>query len=67
MEENDKRYLVFRYELYYPGGGLGDMCCSFEKIEKAIDYIDNSDYECHELYDRIEGVELDIDELKREI
>jgi hypothetical protein len=30
-----KRYLLFQYEQYYPGGGWGDLTGSFDTIEEA--------------------------------
>jgi hypothetical protein len=56
----DKRYLLFAYDRYYPGGGLGDLVDSYNTIEEAVVAAkgDKSDYK--EIYDRIEGVMIDI-------
>ncbi len=56
--EKDKRYLVFTYSSYYPLGGMSDMKESFDTIEEAIEFIKKDDYDYKELYDRVEGVEI---------
>lgn len=56
--EKDKRYLLFEYDQYYPGGGIGDMTNSFDTLDEAIDAADESEYDYQEVYDRIEGVRL---------
>lgn len=34
-----KRYLVFAGDDYYPNGGWGDFCCSYETEEDAINHL----------------------------
>lgn len=33
-----KRYLLFCFDTYYPGGGWGDFCGSFDSIEEAMEH-----------------------------
>lgn len=54
-----KRYLVFTYDTYYPLGGLDDMVDSFDDLAKAIEFCQKQLNDYVELYDRIEGVQLD--------
>lgn len=56
--EKDKRYLLFEYYQYYPGGGIGDMTNSFETIEEAVEAAKNSKYDYQDIYDRIEGITI---------
>ena len=60
--EKDKRFLVFAYTQYYPQGGMIDMSGSFDTLQEAIDWIkkDKEDNEYHDLYDRISGVDIDL-------
>lgn len=62
MEEKHKRYLVFSYNDYYPSGGLSDMRQSFDSIPEAIDFLKKDEYKNKELYDRINGVKIDLTE-----
>lgn len=58
-----KRYLVFAFEDYYPGGGLVDCEASFDTEQECADYIlgTNNFSSFHwQVYDRIEGVEIDV-------
>lgn len=56
-----KRYLLFGYDTYYPLGGMNDLIDSFDTIEEAIDAIKNDNSDCHEIYDRIEGINIDFE------
>jgi hypothetical protein len=58
----DKRYLVFMYDKHYPSGGLGDFKESFDTYNEAYEFVKDkrSHYEISEIYDRIEGTEVDI-------
>lgn len=56
--EKDKRYLVFTYDTYYPGGGMSDMEASFDTIQEAVEFFNKRKYDHGEIYDRIEGVEV---------
>jgi hypothetical protein len=47
-----KRYLVFAYPAYYPGGGWSDFQRSFDLARDAIDYADSI------LHDNDGGVEV---------
>lgn len=35
-----KRYIIFAYEAYYPGGGWSDFCGDFDTVEEAISALD---------------------------
>ena len=41
-----KKYIVFQFDTYYPGGGLSDIKGSFDTLEEAITFIkkDYQDY-----------------------
>lgn len=60
--ERDKRYLVFGFDTYYPGPGLEQIKASFDTPEEAFAFIKSEDayYDYYEVYDRIEGVEVEI-------
>ena len=58
--EKDKRYLVFSYDTYHPEGGLVDMKESFDTIPEAIEFIKKDRYDYKELYDRVNGVEIEL-------
>ncbi|WP_286803322.1 MULTISPECIES: hypothetical protein [Sphingobacterium] len=60
----DKRYLLFVYDKYYPSGGLCDLRESFDTIEEARDAAMKSEYDYKEIYDRLSGVEIDLQVLK---
>ena len=75
MNIMDKRYLVFGFDEYYPCGGLGDLEGSFDTIEDAIAFIKKGKplkrlhgeiiyyrSEYYQLYDRRNGVLIDIEE-----
>ena len=38
------RYHLFAYDQYYPGGGMGDYCGSFDSPDDAAVYIRGSAY-----------------------
>jgi len=46
-----KRYLVFAYPVYYPGGGWSDFIGDFDSIEDALAHADKSSYENREVID----------------
>lgn len=54
MEEY-KRYLVFKYDNYYPCGGIDDVYKSFDELDKAKEVCKNSKYDNSYVYDRIKG------------
>ena len=56
-----KRFMIFTYEDYYPGGGLGDCLLSEDTLDKAItEYIALDRYDENiEIFDRIEGIEIE--------
>ena len=54
-----KRYIVFEYDSYYPLGGMSDVGDSYDTKEEAIDVAQKSRYDHTEVYDRIEGVEVE--------
>jgi hypothetical protein len=37
--DSTKRFLVFTYDHYYPGGGMNDFRGSFDTLEEAKEYI----------------------------
>lgn len=51
----DKRYLVFKFEQYYPAGGMNDLIESFDLLEEAVESITGSEDNC-QIYDRVEGI-----------
>lgn len=65
-----KRYMVWESEQYYPGGGLQDFEHSFDTLEEAIAYIKNCKKEMYSpwrgIFDRIEGVEVDLNPTEAE-
>lgn len=38
------RYHLFAYQQYYPAGGMGDYCGSFDSPEQAAEYIRTGEY-----------------------
>ena len=58
VEQADKRYLVFAFSDYYPGGGLGDVRDSFNELDKGIEFATGDDVssDYRYIYDRIDGV-----------
>ena len=46
-----KRYLVFAYPVYYPGGGWSDFIADFDSIEDAFVCADKSSDENKEVID----------------
>lgn len=63
-KENHKRYLCFGYDDYYPFGGFNDFIDSFDTLSQCVDCIKQSDYENHQVYDRIDGKQMQIDDFK---
>ncbi len=64
LDKPHKRYLLFLIESYQCLGGLGDIVGSFDTIDEIRDYIKDSKiivdrYIGCEVYDRVEGVEVD--------
>ena len=53
-----KRYLVFCFYDYYPGGGIGDVKDSFDDLPEAIAYCKDQSYDYRYVYDRIKGEEV---------
>ena len=41
MGEKVKRFVLFAYETYYPGGGWGDFVRSFDTEAEAREYLAN--------------------------
>jgi hypothetical protein len=54
-----KRYLVFAYGAYYPGGGWSDFRKSFDDKESAIEYADSI---CKNYDGGVEVVDLETEE-----
>lgn len=60
--EKHKRYLAFKIYDYSPLGGLGDISETFDTIPEAIDHLKElSNCDRRVLYDRLEGVEIDLE------
>ena len=65
-----KRFMVWRSEEYYPGGGLNDFEESFDTLEEAENFIKERksariySNDWFGIFDRIEGVELEPKEPK---
>ncbi|MHA1437970.1 MAG: hypothetical protein ACTSPD_10370 [Promethearchaeota archaeon] len=57
MKQKYKRYMVLKYDYYYPSGGLEDCEVSFESKDKALKYaMKEYFFDCVQVFDRIEGV-----------
>jgi len=52
--ENDKRYLVFKYDNYYPSGGMNDLVASFDDEQEAIAFAKSGNWDYFDIYDRLE-------------
>lgn len=64
--EKQKRFLVFGYDTYYPNGGMNDCINSFDTIEDAKKEIfSNLKFDYYEIFDRIEGVIIELKSCKR--
>lgn len=52
-----KRYLVFKFYDYYPGGGWNDFKGSFDSLEEAIQEakVDRKDYDYCQIVDINDG------------
>lgn len=44
QKTNRKRYMLFSFDTYYPGGGSGDVAGTFATKEEAIRYYKNQDH-----------------------
>lgn len=62
IKEQDKRYLAFGYADYYPIGAMNDMIDSFNTIQEAIECINKDDSTNHDVYDRVKGLSINIEE-----
>lgn len=51
-----KRYMVFAYAQYYPGGGMGDVDNSFDNEKEAMAWAKKLECDYVEVFDREEGV-----------
>lgn len=61
QEENDKRFLVFACDQYYPNGGMADMVASFDTLEEALDCVRNDGHDWQDIYDRMKGISIDLE------
>lgn len=52
-----KRFIVFRYDCYYPSGGMNDVVKDFDEATDAIHYLENTrnDYDYSQVFDRLSG------------
>lgn len=55
-----KRYMVFEYDSYHETGGINDCYFSDDNLDKAKEYSANSEYDHLHIFDRIEGVIVEI-------
>jgi len=63
----DKRYVCFSYDSYQSQGGLGDKIGSFDTKEEVVAcYMNNRD-DHFDVYDREDGIDLDVQEMWREL
>jgi len=56
-----KRFIVFAYDTYYPGGGLSDVVGSFDTVDEAKTFIQIDSmrgYDWKEIFDTKLGVEI---------
>lgn len=53
-----KRFLLFVYSDYYPGGGMDDLEETYDKAIEAVEAIENITryFDTAIIYDRIEGL-----------
>jgi len=58
--EKHKRYLVFGFDFYYPQGGIWDVLATYDTLEECKRLTRKKICENYQVYDRIEGVEVDI-------
>lgn len=54
-----KKYIVFSFEHYYPGGGLGDISDSFDTLPEAQQFVKSSLYDNNEIINRDTWEEID--------
>lgn len=47
-----KKYVLFQYYDYYPGGGLGDVTGSFDSLEEAKEAAEKKLQDTNEIVDR---------------
>lgn len=54
----NKRFLVFAYDMYYPVGGMRDLCASYNTFEEAKASVQKElqHKEYVQIYDRVEGI-----------
>jgi hypothetical protein len=55
-----KRYYVFTYNQYYPGGGLEDVEATFDDVEEAIKFAENADDDYVDVFDKQLGAFIEI-------
>lgn len=54
--EPHRRFLVFAYPQYYPGGGQSDWIGSFDSVEDGLKYAkEHYEYSDYDVLDRVEG------------
>jgi len=51
-----KRFLLFGYDRYYPGGGAVDVVDSFDSLKEAKSRMDRKDYDNFDVLDLKERV-----------
>ena len=76
MKEQDKRFLLFLYDNYYPEGGLDDLRGSYDNLDELYNDLKkeysrlygryfkkfkDEEYDNGSIYDRIEGMEIELD------
>lgn len=55
-----KRFVVFAYDTYYPGGGMSDLFGSFDTIEEASEAGRSCDFDHFEVVDRDTWEEIEV-------
>jgi hypothetical protein len=53
-----KRYALFCYDAYYPGGGWGDFVNSFDTVDEAMSEPGNKDWDYAEVIDLTTGEDV---------
>lgn len=59
-EQPHKRYLVFYISWDVPNGGIADIISTYDTLDEIKEYFAKKFLDEYQVYDRIEGVEIDI-------
>lgn len=55
-----KRYILFGYDKYYPGGGMEDIIGSFDTVDDAKKAIKEDDSDKYDLLDTVDRVKVEV-------